>query len=263
MATPALAELAIAALVQNRTLNLPGAALLWALAARRGSVIVASPPQRAGKTTVLHAYLDLFPADNVVVPIPGELARFDFFDRTDPAKTTLLVHEFSDHLMEYTWGEQAARVFAAATQGYAIGGTMHTATPQQVLQELAAPPNAIHPQRLALLSAVVMIAVRGTYAAPVRRVQSITIVLPGSPSNALPTLETVAVLDRQSDSLAVDRSEKAMSALARRLAAPAESLGAELDRREAMLRDLLDQGVVQPDAVRERLGDALPAPRRE
>lgn len=257
---PALAELSILALVQNRTLNLPGAALLWALAARRGSVIVASPPQRAGKTTVLHAYLDLFPADNVVVPIAGELARFDFFDRTDPGRTTLLVHEFSDHLVEYTWGEQAARVFAAATQGYAIGGTMHTATPLQVLHELAAPPNGIHPRRLALLSAVVIIAVRGAYAAPLRRVQSITAVHSGGAPNALPTLQTVAVLDRQSDSLVVDRSEKALSALGRRLVAPTESLGAELDRREAILRELLNQGVVQPDAVRERLNNALPAP---
>lgn len=260
---PPLAELSILALVQNRTLTLPGAALLWAIAARRGSVIVASPPRLAGKTTVLHAYLDLFPADNVVVPIAGELARFDFFDRTDPTKTTLLVHEFSDHLPEYTWGGQAARVFAAATQGYAIGGTMHTATPQEVLQELAAPPNAIHPQRLALLSAVVIIAVRGAYAAPVRRVQSITIVLPGSAPNTLPTLQTVAVLDRQSDSLVVDRSEKALSALARRLEAPTASLGAELDRREAILRELLNEGAVQPDAVREHLSNALPVLSRE
>jgi hypothetical protein len=91
-------------------------------------------------------------------------------------------------------------------------------------------------------------------------VQSITAVHPGGASNTLPTLQTVAVLDRQSDSLVVDRSEKALSALARRLVAPTESLGVELDRREAILRELLSKGVVQPDAVRERLSNALPAP---
>ncbi|MSQ14237.1 MAG: hypothetical protein EXR47_09025 [Dehalococcoidia bacterium] len=256
---PALAELSIVALVQNRTLNLPGAALLWALAARRGSVIVASPPQRAGKTTVLHAYLDLFPADSVVVPIAGELARFDFLDRTDPTETTLLVHEFSDHLMEYTWGEQAARVFAAAARGYAIGGTMHTATPQQVFDKLAAPPNAIYPQRLALLSAVVIIAVRGTYAAPVRRVQSITIVHPGASLTALPVLQTVAFLDRQTGILVVDRSEEAVAGIIRRLQTTPEAFLDELDRREGKLRDLLNAGVVQPDAVRVLLGGAFPS----
>lgn len=253
---PTLAEISIISLIQNRTISPPGAALLWAVAARRGSLIVASPPRLAGKSTVLHAVLDLFPLDTTIVPIDGERATFDFIGRTDPAKTTLLVHEFSDHLAEYTWGEQAARVFVAATQGYAIGATMHAATAEQVLHELASPPNAIHPQRLGLLQLVVTIAVRDAHPQPIRRVQTVTVVHPPSLPNKLPGLHSIAVLDDQADELRLDLSTPSLALLAARLGGAPDALRAEMERRTSFLSEMSSKGEVNPPTARQHLGGA-------
>jgi len=249
---PALAEFSIVSLIKNETINLPGAALLWAVAARRGSLIVASPPRLAGKSTLLHAALDLFPADTAIVPIDGERATFDFVGRTDPATTTLLVHEFSDHLVHYTWGEQAARVFAAATQGYSLGATMHAATAQQVLHELAGPPNAIHPQRLGLLRLILTIAVRHSHPEPVRRVQTMTLVQPPLVPSKLPGLQSLAVLDNQTGELRLDWSPPSLAALSARLGGGSDSLRNELEQRQEFLADLLEHGMVNPSTVRDR-----------
>ncbi len=80
--TPPLAELSILSLVQNHTLDVSVAALLWALAARRGSLVVASPPQFAGKTTLLRAVLDLQPQETRVVVARGVEEDYAFLSDT-------------------------------------------------------------------------------------------------------------------------------------------------------------------------------------
>lgn len=247
-----LGELSILALVQNHTLDLQLAALLWAIAARRGPVIVASPPQGAGKTTLLNAMLDLQPYSTHFVETRGQAEDFSFRFHTDSARTTIMVSEFSDHLPSYLWGEGVAKVFQAVADGYSMGGTMHAASAQQVLWELASPPNNVAPAHLCLLHAIATIFVGRSPSGMVRRVESVTLIKP-QPASGGPQLHLVAQWDQQQDSFRLDTSPVGIARVERRLELAPGQWEPELARRAAALRGLLDSGIVDPTQVRRGL----------
>ena len=68
---------------------------------------------------------------------PGD--SFPGAARVEPATTVLLVHEFSDHLPLYTWGEVARVVVRALSLGYGLGATIHADALEEVLEELGGP----------------------------------------------------------------------------------------------------------------------------
>src|SRR3954470_1928122 len=88
-------------------------ALLWAMLARRASVLVAAEPPMAGKTTTLTALLDLMPGDTSRVYLRGHYETFDFAREADadPHHTYILANEMSDHLAVYLWGSRIYKTF--------------------------------------------------------------------------------------------------------------------------------------------------------
>lgn len=191
--------------------------------------------------------MDLVPPLTRVVVLEGMAERFAFLEGAEPARTMLVAEEFSDHMPEYIWGENTRKVFEAAERGYGVCGTTHAATAQQALAELAGQPHVVPLNQLALLHAVVTVAVWRNDDELVRRVHAITVVHPT-------TLQPVAYLDEQADELITDTSPSGLARLGGRLHAAGEELRLEFQRRQDFLQQLLREGVVNPEEVRERAG---------
>lgn len=85
-------------LIWSGNLDTPIAAVLWAMMARRPSLIVAAMPRLAGKTTTLTTLLDLVPTTVDRIYLRGEYERFEFIDKNKAASSYLLATELSDHL---------------------------------------------------------------------------------------------------------------------------------------------------------------------
>ena len=100
-------------------------ATLWAVLARRGSVMLSAEAPMAGKTTTLSSLVDLLPPGTVGIFLQGWAEDFRWVDRYGPDRTYMLVNEMSDHLPIYLWGRQARTALALMGRGYGLGGTMH------------------------------------------------------------------------------------------------------------------------------------------
>ena len=120
-------------IVQSGSVDGRVMAALWAVMARRGSVILAAEAPMAGKTTTLSAVIDFLPAGTVGVFLRGWAEDYRWVDRYAPDSTYLLVNEMSDHLPIYLWGRQARRALALAAHGYGLAATMHADTVEEAV----------------------------------------------------------------------------------------------------------------------------------
>ncbi|MDA1347849.1 MAG: hypothetical protein O3A47_03150 [Chloroflexi bacterium] len=127
-------RLSVLDLVRKDLLDIRTAAVLWLLM-ERSSLIVASGPQLAGKTTLLTALLDLMPPSMEKVYTRGSEEDFSFLDQTGPSEALVLVPEFSDHTPAYLWGSGVRTLFDALEKGYRVAGTMHADTPEDILAQ--------------------------------------------------------------------------------------------------------------------------------
>jgi hypothetical protein len=120
-------SLSILDLVNRGTIDCKLAGLLWHLMEHRASVLVAAGPSFVGKTTLLHTLLDFLPTDIQQISLKGYYEDYQFLGHSRPDKTYLVAEEISNHgFAEYVWGIQAARVFKLMSQGYGLGGTIHS-----------------------------------------------------------------------------------------------------------------------------------------
>ena len=117
--------LSVIQLIERGLLDARTAAHAWQTLERHGSVLVAAMPQRAGKTTLLSALLDLLAPTQRLVYLGGLAETFDFVREGTPKNTLLVANELSSHLPVYLWGEPAKRTFALVAGGYAIAATLH------------------------------------------------------------------------------------------------------------------------------------------
>ena len=83
----------------------------------RASVLVASGPIWAGKTTILHSLLDFLPSGIKQVPLRGYAEDFKFSDDLQPDNTYLVSEEISNHSYEYLWGYQVTKAFELLPRG--------------------------------------------------------------------------------------------------------------------------------------------------
>jgi len=111
-------------------------ATLWAVVARRRSVMLASEAPMAGKTTTLSVLVDFLPSGTVGVFLRGWRADFDWTDGIGPERGYLLVNEMSDHLPIYVWGRNARGALELAGRGYGLGATMHADSLDEALDAL-------------------------------------------------------------------------------------------------------------------------------
>ncbi len=129
-------EFSVTQLIRNGTLDSTVAAFLWAMLARRDSIIVAAGPRQAGKSTALHALTSFLPKDTQFVYARGQHETFDIEGITDPLKTYILVSEISDHTPHYLRGPAIDKLFRLLEAGYRMGGTLHADTPEEVMQAI-------------------------------------------------------------------------------------------------------------------------------
>ncbi len=215
------------------------AAMFWVAMERGASLLVAADPPSAGKTTTLTALLSLTPPDTAVYFTRGLGESFALPARSDSYSTYLLVNEMSDHLPVYTWDDYARRAFELLTEGYSLGTTMHDDTVEGVLAQLE-DDLAIPRSQIANLTFIVPLHL--DYAgAGQRRVREVALLRPNGEDL---TLSTIARWDSQRDGFDVLSEAAQREAFARWAGLPAEALETELERREAFLRRLLDEGRV-------------------
>jgi hypothetical protein len=240
----------LAALVQNGTLDLDLAAMLWLTVAHRGSIVVAAAPRLAGKTTLLSAVTDLVAPDVEVVYTHGEAEDFAFLQDTQPQRTLIVVNEVSDHLPIYLWGSRVTRVFEAMKLGYAVAATLHADTAEEALGVLLDADGAMTPDLVAGLCLIATLAVVGQGADVTRRVSAAHVVLPTTAGR--PGLDLLAEWDPGSDNFR-HADPEARSGLARRLRIEASAMDEGLSRRRAALEALRDRGPMDREEARRRL----------
>jgi len=239
--------LSLVELLQARTLDPLLAGLLWVALERKASLLVASGPPMAGKTTLLTALVDLLPPHYETVYTHGWREDFAFLAETDPARTYILVNEISDHLPVYLWGPAVARLFSALERGYSLGATMHAEDPRSAFAQLTEPPNGVPPERVArCLHLFLTMALDYGRREVRRRVAGGWAVGPGPAGE--PTAHLLAEWDPEADALRHHRDRWPL--LAERLGLPPHALEKEADRRARFLLALEERGIHRPEAVR-------------
>jgi len=138
-------------LVRDGTLPSAWAGAIWALLARRRSIIVAAGPRAAGKTTVLTALLDCYPPQTRRIHLRGCYEPFAFLEdeRVVPQRSLLLVNEISAHLPVYLWGPALRRTFGLLGRGFALAATAHATGPSELVRDLTGYPLRLPPRWVA------------------------------------------------------------------------------------------------------------------
>ena len=233
--------LSLVGLVQNGTLDLRIASLLWLLAENKASIVVAAGPRLVGKTTLLMAIVDLLPPWYLKVLTRGRQEDFSFLAQTDPVKTVILVPELSDHTPAYLWGDAVLVLFQALDRGFSVAATLHADTPEEVVAALVEGPLRSRPGLAGRLDAIVNLWMGQDHDVPVRRVSRLTLVRPSVDGEG-PRFFTLSEWDHQLLSFAHASNAEAYDVLGERLGLPPKDLQADLSRRTAVLGRWLDEG---------------------
>jgi hypothetical protein len=128
--------MSVVELIGTPTIDARLMATLWAVVARRRTVILSSEAPQAGKTTALSALVDLLPDDTTGIFIRGWWEEYDWIDEIEPGTGYLLVNEMSDHLPIYVWGRAARGALILAGKGWGVGATMHADSLPEALATL-------------------------------------------------------------------------------------------------------------------------------
>lgn len=247
-------RLTILELANSGTIDFRLAALLWILMEHRASILVAAGPSFAGKTTLLHAILDLLPPDIKQVPLCGYDEDFEVLFRSEPDKTYLVIEELSNHGYEYLWGQQAARTFELLPFGYALGGTIHARTAEEVvyiLQRALGLP-------LTLIARIgVIITLRVSYNRsynyePTRRVDTVSLIVPAGEGLSIQALAMRQSPDREfvytPDTILHD-------VLSKKFNMKYNSVASEIKHRERFLGRLRNKGLSSREGLKKEVGE--------
>ena len=235
--------MSIVEIIRAGSMSSPLAAMFWVAMERGASLIVAADPPSAGKTTILTALLSFTLPETAAYFTRGLGEPFALPDRTDSHPTYILVNEMSDHLPVYTWDEYARRAFELLAEGYSLATTMHADTVGGILAQLEGELR-IPRRQIANLTFIVPLHVSYTSSMR-RRVQQVAFLRPNGDDL---TLSTIARWERECDGFEVLSDAGQRDAFARWAGLSEQGLDSELERREAFLRRLLDEGTISiPD----------------
>jgi energy-coupling factor transporter ATP-binding protein EcfA2 len=236
-------------LVNSGSLDLRLAALLWLMMEYRAPVLVAAGPSNAGKSTTLNVLLDFLPPEVKEVHLRGEGEDFAFLDNSVAAQTYMVAAEFSDY-GDYIWGETAQRAFVLLAEGFSLGGTIHARTANEVvgiLHEYLELPLSL----LARLGAIITLRVtpgRSRMEEPVRRIESVSLVMPCGKGLAL---QALASRQQGTDELAFASDKTLQTAISSKFDMVNIRVAAEILVRQQYLERLLNDGKVSRDEVRQ------------
>jgi hypothetical protein len=271
----------IVELIRAGTLDAELAATLWLLIEGRLSIIVAAEEGSAGKTTLLHALLDLLPAGAARRELAGDGETFAWLpqaselgwqgapmprpsdDPVRPDTTVLIAEELSDHLPVYTWGHEARIAIRAASIGYQLAATIHADRLEAVFEQLRRPPVRADDDELSRLGVVIVLR---RLEDDRRRVVSAHYVRPTARDEHGHTQRLGPAVLTTWDP-ASDRFEHfgwgVTPELARRVERKAGDFEHEVDRRRDYLHDLVMADLTEVDAVRlalRRYREPTPTP---
>jgi hypothetical protein len=243
--------LSILHLIENHTLDVATAALLWLFVERKASLIVAAPPRLAGKTTMLTALIGLRRPDVQLAYTRGQQEDFSFLREMEPSRTYILCNEISPHLPTYLWGDKVVTLFESVARGYSLGTTMHADSPQEVVEDLRHPEVAVPPELLRHLALVVNLETGYTRSGMLRRVREVWMQEAGSPGSPL-SFRAIAQWEPGNDSFILDTSPSGIEALRNRLGLQSD-LSGEMRRHQQALEVWLAEGVRSYGDVRQRV----------
>ena len=247
-------------------------ATLWAVVARRRSVMLSSEAPQAGKTTALSALVDFLPEGTTGIFVRGWWEEYDWLDQIEPGTGYLLINEMSDHLPIYVWGRAARGALVLAGKGWGLGATMHADSLPEALDSLRGQLGATDAD-LAGLTIYLQYSAYLTPAGMYRRVEEAWH-LRLDESGSLAPVRLGAIEGERSPSLTgaqrlpepptlpddggrVDRlfthDPAAYAVLAASLGEPAERFERELARRAAFLEQLAEAGICDPPSVAEAI----------
>ena len=177
-------------------------------------------------------------------------------DRSDPASTTLLVHEFSPDLPAYTWDIQAGVAIRALQLGFTLAGTLHAESLREVMAMLAAPPVSLGEDEIRRLGVVLIVRAFGR--PPIRRIVAAHYLRPlerdgqGHLQRRPPAV--LATWDAERDVL-----DHFSWGLGPELAPRIGMIQADFERAQAvrarLLTDLVAAGTFDPEQVRTAIDD--------
>ncbi len=245
--------LSILDLIESRTLDFKLAGLLWLVMESRASVLVASAPIYAGKSTLLHCLLDLLPPDQPLYTLQGFAETFAFTSRYTPESVYLVSEEISNHQYEYLWGQQVQKTFKLMRKGYRLGATMHARNVRDVaylLYGYLSVPLA----NVAQLGLVVTLqAVNGaTYDdEPIRRVDTVSVI--GMDEDKL-VAQTLAVRESFDGEFMYPEEDTLREVIFNKFGVQYERLTDEIAARETFLKELYDAGVRSREDVQKAVG---------
>jgi hypothetical protein len=246
-------KLSILDVTEFGTIDFRLAGLLWLLMEHRASVMVASGPIWAGKTTLFHALLDFLPSEINKVTLQGYDEDFKDLGDEKPENTYLITEEISNHSYEYLWGYQVPKAFELLPRGYALGGTIHARNIKEVAYLLSA--LGVPLQHIAGLGFIITLQVtrgRSYYDEPARYVDKVCTV-----SQTKDGLIAQILATRQSpDDKFVYPSEQSLhNTLFSKFNIKYDSVFPEIKRREEFLRQLHSKGVSSREEVRKAVSD--------
>ena len=249
-------------------------ALLWAIVARRRSVMLSSEAPQAGKTTALSALVDFLPEDTTGIFIRGWWEDYSWLDEIEPGTGYLLINEMSDHLPIYVWGRAARGALMLAGKGWGLGGTMHADSLPEALDALRTGLGATDAD-LAGLTVYLQFSAYLTPAGMYRRVEEAWH-LRLDEAGALAPVRLAAIEGERSPSLTGAQrmpvppmlpsddgraaqpfvhDPGAYAVLAGSLGLSAEVFESELEERRAFLEDLAARGICDPPSVAAAIRD--------
>jgi len=235
------ATLSILDLVESSTLDFKLAGLLWLVMESRASVLIASGPIFAGKTTLLYSLLDLLPPGLRQYSLRGFAEDFSFINRYKPETTYLVSEEISNHQYEYLWGNQVQKTLRLLAQGYRLGTTIHAWNIRDVAYLLQGYLN-VPPSDIAHLGAVVILhATNGpSYDdEPIRRIETVNIINMNG-ENLI--AQTLAARESLNGEFIYPEENALQAALFGKFGIKCERVFSEIASREAFLKQLYDTG---------------------
>jgi hypothetical protein len=246
-------DFSILDVIKSGTIDYKLAGLLWLLMEHRASLIVASGPVWAGKTTLLHSLLDFLRPEIEQVTLRGYYEDFKSLGREKPENTYLVTEEISNHQYEYLWGYQVPKAFGFLSKGYALGGTMHARNIREVAYILNALGVSI--QLIASLGVIVTLQVtrgRSYDDDLVRYVDTVSTVNLTKDGLTAEILATRNFPDEKFDY----PSEKSLhETLCKKFPLNYSSIFSEMEIRGNYLNQLQDKGISSRNEVKKEIAD--------
>jgi hypothetical protein len=217
------------------------AGLLWLLMERKASLVVASGPSWAGKSTLFHALLDFLPPEISQVTLMGYREDFRSFEHCKPENTYMVSEEISNHQFEYLWGYQVAKAFKLVTKGFAFGTTIHARNIKEVAYIINA--MGVPAEQIAKLGVIVTLQVaRGRYvdSEPIRYVDTVSTL--DNTTDGL-VAQILAVRHLPEEKFKYPGEAALQEILGKKFGIKLDSVTAEIERRADFIDQLYDKKV--------------------